>query len=131
MKKYLYLTLVLCCATVVSCKQNEAKTSQIQLISVEEMSNLSDMDNVQLIDVRTPQEYQSGHIKGAKNIVYMSDNWSDEVAKLDKDNPVYVYCAKGGRSARCAALLAEAGFKKIYDLKGGITQWKHQGKAVE
>lgn len=131
MKKYLYLTLVLCCATVVSCKQDEAKTSQIQLISAEEMSNLSDMDNVQLIDVRTADEYQSGHIKGAKNIVYMSDNWSDEVAKLDKDNPVYVYCAKGGRSARCAALLAEAGFKKIYDLKGGITQWKHEGKAVE
>ncbi len=123
--------LFLCCATLVSCKENEAKTANIQLITAEEMSNLSDMDNVQLIDVRTTNEYQSGHIKGAKNIVYMSDNWSKEIAKLDKDNPVYVYCAKGGRSAKCAALLAEAGFKKIYDLKGGITQWKHEGKAVE
>jgi rhodanese-related sulfurtransferase len=113
------------------CQKEGAKVSKIQMISVEEMDSLLDIDNVQLIDVRTVTEYQEGHIKDAQNIVYLSENWSSEIAKLDKEDPVYVYCAKGGRSAKCAALLAEAGFKVIYDLEGGITQWKGQGKELE
>ena len=131
MKKYAFILLAFVFIVTAACKNDESKTAQIQLISAEEMDTILQMENVQLIDVRTQDEYNSGHIEGAKNIVYLSDDWSEDIAKLDKDNPVYVYCAKGGRSAKCAALLAEAGFKKVYDLQGGITQWKHEGKPLE
>lgn len=113
------------------CQKEESKASKIELISVDEMASLLEVDQVQLVDVRTTQEYESGHIKNALNIVYLSDNWSSEIDKLDKDKPVYVYCAKGGRSANCAKLLADAGFKKIFDLEGGVTKWKHAGRALE
>lgn len=115
------------------CKKEASKTaiSSIEMISAEEMANLEDMESVQLVDVRTVEEFVSGHIKGAQNIVYLSDTWSSEIEKLDKEDPVYVYCAKGGRSAKCAQLLADAGFKKVYDLEGGVTQWKEAGKPLQ
>lgn len=126
-----YICLLMLFGSCFSCQKEVSKASKIEMISVEEMDSMLAVENVQLVDVRTVAEYQDGHIKNAKNIVYLSENWSAEIAKLDKDKPVYVYCAKGGRSAKCAALLAEAGFKKIYDLEGGVGQWKHQGKTLE
>lgn len=130
-KKYviLLIMIILC----FGCKKEESKAtvSTIEMISAEEMANMEDMASVQLVDVRTVEEFVSGHIKGAQNIVYLSDTWSTEIEKLNKEEPVYVYCAKGGRSAKCAQLLADAGFKKIYDLEGGIGQWKQAGKPVE
>lgn len=130
-KKYVLLLMII--GLCFGCKKEESKAtvSTIEMISAEEMANLEDMESVQLVDVRTVEEFVSGHIKGAQNIVYLSDTWSTEIEKLDKEEPVYVYCAKGGRSAKCAQLLADAGFKKIYDLEGGIGQWKQAGKPVE
>jgi rhodanese-related sulfurtransferase len=130
-KKYVLLLMMI--GLCFGCKKEEskAKVSTIEMISAEEMANLEDMENVQLVDVRTVEEFVSGHIKGAQNIVYLSDTWSTEIEKLDKEDPVYVYCAKGGRSAKCAQLLADAGFKKVYDLEGGVTQWKEAGKPLQ
>jgi rhodanese-related sulfurtransferase len=116
----------------VNCKdRNAQEVKTIQIISVAEMEEALKADDVQLVDVRTEREYKKGHLVNAKNIVYQGANWDEQVASLDKDKPVYVYCAKGGRSAKCAALLEEAGFKKIFDLDGGITQWVNEGKKVE
>ena len=131
LKKYVLLLMVI--GLCFGCKKEESKAtvSTIEMISAEEMANMEDMESVQLVDVRTVEEFVSGHIKGAQNIVYLSDTWSSEIEKLDKEDPVYVYCAKGGRSAKCAQLLADAGFKKIYDLEGGVTQWKEAGKPLQ
>lgn len=129
LKKYVFLLLMI--GLCYGCNKEVSKKSSIEMISADEMANLSDMESVQLVDVRTVEEFTSGHIKGAQNIVYLSDTWSSEIEKLDKEDPVYVYCAKGGRSAKCAQLLADAGFKKIYDLEGGVSQWKEAGKPLE
>jgi rhodanese-related sulfurtransferase len=130
-KKYVLLLMMI--GLCFGCKKEESKAtvSTIEMISAEEMANMEDMASVQLVDVRTVEEFVSGHIKGAQNIVYLSDTWSTEIEKLDKDDPVYVYCAKGGRSAKCAQLLADAGFKKVYDLEGGVSQWKEAGKPLQ
>ncbi|MEP0262848.1 rhodanese-like domain-containing protein [Dokdonia sp.] len=116
--------------SIVSCKE-VATEPRVEVISVQEMEEVLRAESVQLIDVRTRNEFASNHIKNAKNIVYQGDDWAAQISELDKDKPVYVYCQKGGRSAKCAALLEEAGFEKIYDLEGGISQWTAEGKEVE
>ncbi|MFT5890036.1 MAG: rhodanese-related sulfurtransferase [Dokdonia sp.] len=114
----------------ISCKE-KSTTPRVEIISVQEMKDVLQEESVQLIDLRTRNEYATNHIKNAKNIVYQGDDWEDQVAKLDKEKPVYVYCQKGGRSAKCASLLEEAGFEKVYDLNGGISQWMAEGNTVE
>lgn len=80
-----------------------------------------------LVDVRTPGEYESGHLKGALNIDWNNSNFNDQVTKLDKNKPVFVYCKSGGRSGAAAQALKEMGFKEVYDMDGGITSWNKQG----
>ena len=85
-------------------------------------------DELQLVDVRTPEEYAAGHLEGAKLIDFYEEGFSQELEQLDKKRPVLVYCASGNRSGKTAVLLGEMGFKKIYDLDGGIKAWRASGK---
>jgi rhodanese-related sulfurtransferase len=80
-------------------------------------------NDVQLVDVRTPKEYNQGFIKSAKNIDYFSDNFKTQFQELDKEKPLYIYCRSGGRSGKASKILKELGFKEIYDLKGGYLAW--------
>lgn len=81
--------------------------------------------NVQLVDVRTPNEFNTGHIKNAQNIDFFNKNdFTVNFNKLNKEEPVYIYCRSGNRSQKAARKLVNLGFKKIYDLKGGYMNWK-------
>jgi thioredoxin 1 len=84
----------------------------------------------QLIDVRTPGEFKDGHLQNSKNIDYKSQDFKDQIAKLDKDKPVFVYCLGGVRSAAAAEVLHQNGFSEIYDMKGGYLKWTLAGKPV-
>ena len=78
------------------------------------------VNNVQLIDVRTSEEFNAGHIEGAINIDFKNEEvFYQSFQRLDKKNPVYVYCRSGNRSKKSADKLLEMGFSKVYDLKGG------------
>lgn len=129
MKIKLFLVVIFISSVLFNCKQVEKK-SVVELITVEEMDSLLEMSKVQLIDVRTPGEYAEGYIKGAVNIDFRDENFEDLIAKIDKTKPVIVYCARGGRSNKCSSYMKKAGFTKIYDLDGGITEWKFKGKKV-
>lgn len=89
-------------------------------------------DSVQVLDVRTPGEYASGHIKNT-----LLANWNDpqeferRIGFIDKTKPVYVYCLAGGRSAAAAEKMRAMGYKNVYELKGGINAWKAGNKALE
>ena len=132
MRIVFFIILTSLTLTIGSCKEGKAQQTQsVELISVVDMEEALKLDDVQLVDVRTKREFASGHIKNAKNIVYQSANWDVQVAALDKEKPVYVYCARGVRSAKCASILEEAGFTKIFDLEGGITKWINEDKTVE
>ncbi len=89
-----------------------------------------DRGGVQLVDVRTPHEWSTGHIEDAKHIDWFSDDFKAEVAKLDKDQPVRLYCAAGGRSEEARELLLGMGFTDVKDLDGGMTAWKKAGAPV-
>ena len=104
--------------------------SGIKDISVEEMQSLLKIDDVQLVDVRTPEEFKAGYIANAQNIDYYSPTIDEDILKLDKNKPVIVYCRSGKRSRDCSEKLLKAGFQKIYNLEGGITQWEHEGKEI-
>jgi rhodanese-related sulfurtransferase len=89
-----------------------------------EFSKLMKKSGVQLIDVRTSREFSNGFITGAKNIDYNGDSFEKQIKKLDKNKPVLVYCAAGGRSENAAELLKGWGFTEVYDLIGGYNGWK-------
>lgn len=77
-----------------------------------------------IIDVRTPQEYHSGHIPNAQNINFNDAGFRDQISQLDKQKPVYIYCRSGARSRHAGKIMEEAGFEKVIDLKGGVLTWK-------
>ena len=82
-------------------------------------------ENFQLLDVRTPEEYNQGHIEGAMNINFYDEDFARQLEQnLNKDKPVMLYCRSGRRSAKAAGQLGAMGFKEIYDLKGGFLDWK-------
>ena len=88
--------------------------------------------DAQLLDVRTPEEYKSGHIKNALLADWQnSQEFEAKVKQLDKNKPVYTYCHSGRRSSAAAARLKKEGFKEVYSLKGGIVAWKDADKPVE
>lgn len=82
----------------------------------------------QLVDVRTHEEYAEQHLDKAINMDYYTFSFRKELQKLDKEEPVMVYCRSGRRSAHAAKILRSMGFKKVWDLSGGILQWMEAGK---
>ena len=86
-------------------------------------STLEKTNDVQLLDVRTEDEFNGGHITNAKNISWSSETWSPLVGELDKTKPVLVYCLSGGRSKIAAAKLTELGYKEVIELDGGYLAW--------
>lgn len=80
-----------------------------------------------ILDVRTPEEWAEGTISKAEKINFYDDNFATDIEKLNKEEPIFVYCKSGGRSANAAETLKEKGFNKIYNLDGGITAWIEAG----
>ena len=76
-----------------------------------------------VIDVRTPEEYEQGHIQGAKNIDVRAETFITEIQELSKSDTLLVYCRSGSRSLYAAQVMVSFGFKKIYDLEGGFLDW--------
>ncbi|WP_074601152.1 rhodanese-like domain-containing protein [Sediminibacillus halophilus] len=75
----------------------------------------------QLIDVREPKEFDGGHILGARNIPL--SQMRNRLTELRKDQPIYMYCQNGTRTARAAILLNKKGYNELYQLQGGFKKW--------
>lgn len=96
------------------------------LIAADKLKSLmATNDELQLIDVRSPEEFAEGHLNGAMNININDANFSDEIQKLLRDEPVFLYCRSGGRSARAAKAVVSLGYR-AYDLDKGIQGWESQ-----
>lgn len=86
--------------------------------------------DVYLLDVRRPEEYQAGHLKGAHLLNWLdSESFKKGAEELDKSDTIYVYCRSGRRSGEAADYLASQGFK-VVDMKGGILAWQQAGLPV-
>lgn len=121
--RYLFISAILALG-LHSCTNGQDKATasvgEHHIVTVEEFA--SRPEGAQLVDVRTPGEWNGGIIEGALLYDISSADFEKQVASLDKDRPVYVYCAVGGRSGNASELLKEKGYK-VYDLKGGMNAW--------
>ncbi|MBO6606084.1 rhodanese-like domain-containing protein [Psychroserpens sp.] len=129
MKTKLLILSIALAVTTFSC--TDTNQNEIKVVSPEEMKTLLELEDVQLVDVRTPDEYKTGYIEYSQNINFLSPTFEDDILNLDKTKPVLVYCKSGKRSAKCSKKLKAAGFVKIYDLEGGIAKWKYKGNEIK
>ncbi|MFC4721500.1 rhodanese-like domain-containing protein [Geojedonia litorea] len=111
-----------------SCKNESPE--EVKLVTPEEMQTIIDLEDIQVVDIRTKEEHAEGYIESSQNIDFNSPTFEDDITKLDKSKPVLLYCNSGKRSAKCSKKLIEAGFEKVYELEGGITKWKFKGLDV-
>ena len=99
----------------------------IENVDVETFNLMISKGDGIIIDVRTEQEFILGHIIEATNIDYYSEQFIEKLNVVRKDLPIYVYCRSGGRSSSAANKMRELGFKKVYNMLGGITSWEAKG----
>ncbi|MGB5820405.1 MAG: rhodanese-like domain-containing protein [Saonia sp.] len=91
---------------------------------------LTNDNNAFILDVRTSEEVEDGHIPDATNIdIYLGQGFLDELEKLDKTKNYYVYCRSGQRSGQACAIMENAGFANAYNLEGGFMNW--EGEVAE
>ena len=111
-----------------SCGLNS--NSSINQMNSDELLDFIEINNAILVDVRTQDEYNSGYIESSLNIDYLSNGFSENIEKLDKNIPIILYCRSGKRSSMSANKLSKLGFKEIYSLDGGILKWIETGNSV-
>ncbi|MBL9130826.1 MAG: rhodanese-like domain-containing protein [Verrucomicrobiaceae bacterium] len=102
-----------------------------QHVKAEDAAKIIAEGKVVIIDVRTPDEFKDGHIKGAKNIDISSGDFEAQLGKLDKTQPTLVHCQAGGRSMRALKVFQKLGFEKLIHLDDGFGGWEAAGKPVE
>jgi len=109
-----------------SCKENQS-SSDIEIVTLEEMQQISEIEDVQLIDASTSEEFKEDQKENFQNIDYLSPNFDQEIENLDKTKPVLVYCKSKNLSSKCVTKMKEKGFVKVYDLDSDIAKWEFKG----
>jgi rhodanese-related sulfurtransferase len=124
---------------LISCGQSNSNGAQAvtsssnngETIAAASFKQAIAMKGVQVLDVRTANEFNGGHISHALQANWMDKTeFADRTQHLDKSQPIYVYCQAGGRSASAQAFLIEKGYKVI-NLEGGMSNWKMNGFPVD
>lgn len=107
-------------ALSISCSngQNQSLSAQAFSKTIEEVAD------AQIVDVRTPQEFEKGHIENALNLNWNGNEFDKQLATLDKTRPVFVYCLSGGRSGSAVSKMKKEGFTNIYEMPGGMMEWR-------
>lgn len=129
MKKLFLLLVALVSFASVTNAQNPVVTN----LSSERFKAIIENDkNGTIIDLRTTEELEKkGFIKGAIQLDYLAKDSEKQIDKLDKNKTYYIYCAGGGRSSEAAAYMEKSGFKRVYTLEKGLSEWLQKGFPVE
>jgi len=109
----------------------EIKNADLEISEAWElMEKNSEKENFILLDVRTPEEFEAGHLGGAVNLDFYGADFRKSLAQLDTGNIYLVYCRSGNRSSTALGIMEELGFKEAYNLLGGIIAWEGEGFPV-
>ena len=123
----MYRIVVLSLIFIFSCEL--LNSPEINIISESDFFEIQDSDYT-LIDVRTQDEFDLGHIDGAINLDFYSETFQNDILSLPKNETIVLYCRTNNRSSKTANILKENGFKEISVLEGGITEWVKNGNDI-
>ncbi len=130
----IWVLLMAITLVVGGCAERVETAQIVKDVTVQEASDLIQQNkgnpDFQIIDVRTPEEFNDGHIENAVLIDFYSENFKDELAQLDREKTYFVYCRSGNRSGQAVAIMSEMGFQEVYNLSAGIIDWIAQGFPV-
>ncbi|XEC95113.1 rhodanese-like domain-containing protein [Paenibacillus tarimensis] len=125
MKKLSIILAVLLCLLLIGCSLEAPATNPApKQVSAKEAKEMIDEGKVQVIDVRTPEEFEAGHIQGAKLIPLQQ--LEDRLDELDKEQSYLLVCRTGNRSAQAQEVLANHGFNHTYNMLQGMAQWPYE-----
>ena len=102
----------------------QAQTDSKHVLPQQAVQWLKTDTNVIVLDVRTPAEFRTGHLKNAVNVDYTAPDFEQQLARLDKAKPYLLHCAVGGRSTKALPVLQKLGFRDIRHLDGGLRAWQ-------
>ncbi len=147
MKIHKHFILIAAVLISTSCKSDgskaegkNAKTPNLVHSTQNSVKNLSaaevkilmlDNPEIEILDVRTPGEYESGHLKKSENVDFLNSEFLKNIKKMDPNKTYLVYCAVGGRSSQAALLMQEQGFNSVYNSKDGFSALKKVGVEVD
>lgn len=90
-----------------------------------------DNPDLVVLDVRTPEEYEKGHIEDANLLNVKSRDFENELEKMDKNKKYFVYCKAGIRGCKAVELMEKHGYSEVHNIAGGIDKWKAKRLPVE
>ena len=117
----LFLIFIFSCELLIS--------PEINIISESDFIELQDSEYT-LIDVRTQDEFDLGHINSAINLDFYSDTFKNDILSLPKNETIVLYCRTNNRSSKTATILKENGYRDVLVIKGGITEWVKNGNDI-
>ena len=118
------LSIALAAILFNSCSSGQTNGIKTNLSATEFADKIKELPNATLIDVRTPDEFSKGHLANANNYDWNGTEFDNQIAPLDKSEPVFVYCLSGGRSSSAANKMRSDGFTQVYEMDGGIMKWR-------
>jgi thioredoxin len=127
MKNYLFISISILTILFSSCSNGQTQNYKSNLSATEFSKKITDVPTATIIDVRSPEEFEGGHIQNAQNMNWNGNDFDKQISNLDKSKPVLVYCLSGGRSSSAARKMRNQGFKEVYELDGGFMAWNNEG----
>ena len=130
----IWLLLMVVLLAAGGCAESVGLTPVFKDVTPQEASDLIQQNegnpDFQIIDVRTPQEFDEGHIENAIMIDFYAEDFREKIGRLDKEKAYFVYCRSGNRSGQAVDIMRELGFQEVYNLSAGIREWTGQGFPV-
>jgi rhodanese-related sulfurtransferase len=121
------ISLVCSLSPILSSAQHITDTSKkVNVISQKKFKRQMNKDNVVILDVRTPEEFNAGYIPGAKLINYKDSTFAQQINALNKNKHYLVYCKSGNRSNKTVQHMLNNGFKNVRQLEDGYSKWEVQ-----
>ena len=124
MRIWLFVTLLLVPVLALAALPIENISAKTAAGLIQE--NLSNPDFI-ILDIRTPREFDAGHIAGARNIDFYAKTFAQEFRSLDREKTYLIYCRSGNRSGQLMGALEKMHFKNVFHMRSGLVDWVGQG----
>lgn len=127
MKHIWALQLIVLTFACFACSDGQTTGVQTNLSALEFSNKIKELPAAPILDVRSEGEFANGHVANALNYNWNGSDFENQIKNIDKSKPVMVYCLSGGRSGSAAKKMRAMGFKQVYELDGGLLQWRSAG----